>query len=130
MEGYSFKKYTNNNNKMWLCYLLHTPLGMPYATTYIGATVDLNRRLRQHNGEIAGGARSTSARQGEWEIAACVRGFLDQARACSFEARWKRLARGKKGVAAKIEVARSLIQAVKHGENQDLVLIHSSVMEI
>jgi putative endonuclease len=28
-------------------------------TTYIGVTNDLARRLRQHNGEIAGGARFT-----------------------------------------------------------------------
>ena len=113
---------------MWSCYLLHTPLGMPCVTTYIGATVDLDRRLRQHNGEITGGARSTSARKGEWVVAACVRGFLDQSSACSFEARWKRLARKKKGAAAKIEVARSLIQVAKHGENQELVVIISSIM--
>lgn len=29
------------------------------ARTYIGVTNDIARRLRQHNGEIAGGARST-----------------------------------------------------------------------
>ena len=28
-------------------------------STYIGATVDLNRRLRQHNKEIKGGAHAT-----------------------------------------------------------------------
>jgi putative endonuclease len=30
---------------------------------YTGITTDLNRRLRQHNGEIVGGARYTSARR-------------------------------------------------------------------
>lgn len=30
--------------------------------TYVGATVDLNRRLRQHNKEIKGGAHATSAK--------------------------------------------------------------------
>jgi predicted GIY-YIG superfamily endonuclease len=117
---------------MWSCYLLHTTVDVPYATTYIGSTVDLDRRLRQHNGEMAGGARSTAVRKGEWEVAACVRGFLDQGSACSFEARWKRLARRKKGAAAKIEVARSLISligAMKNGEeDQELVVIISSIM--
>lgn len=30
--------------------------------TYVGATVDLNRRLRQHNGEIKGGAHATTSK--------------------------------------------------------------------
>lgn len=30
---------------------------------YTGITTDLNRRLRQHNGELVGGARYTSARR-------------------------------------------------------------------
>lgn len=33
--------------------------------TYNGYTVNLERRLRQHNGELKGGARSTQGR--EWE---------------------------------------------------------------
>jgi predicted GIY-YIG superfamily endonuclease len=30
--------------------------------TYVGATVNLDHRLRQHNGEIKGGAKATSIR--------------------------------------------------------------------
>lgn len=32
-------------------------------TLYAGSTVDLPRRLRQHNGTIAGGARYTASRR-------------------------------------------------------------------
>lgn len=64
--------------------------------TYVGATVDLNRRLRQHNKEIKGGAHATGMKvsQGEtWTRAAHVSGFPDWKAALQFEWRWKQLSR-------------------------------------
>ena len=64
--------------------------------TYVGATIDLNRRLRQHNKEIKGGAHATSIKvqQGEiWTRAAHVSGFPDWQAALQFEWRWKQLSR-------------------------------------
>ena len=64
--------------------------------TYVGATVDLDRRLRQHNKEIKGGATATSIRvlKGEtWMRAAHVSGFPDWQSALQFEWRWKQLSR-------------------------------------
>jgi structure-specific endonuclease subunit SLX1 len=64
--------------------------------TYIGATVDLNRRLRQHNKELKGGAFATSAKvlKGDiWFRAAHVEGFPDWQSALQFEWRWKQLTR-------------------------------------
>lgn len=64
--------------------------------TYVGATVDLNRRLRQHNKEITGGAHATTYKvsQGEtWVRAAHVAGFPDWSAALQFEWRWKQLSR-------------------------------------
>ena len=64
--------------------------------TYVGATVDLERRLRQHNKEIKGGAHATSAKvlKGEsWTRAAHVAGFPDWTAALQFEWRWKQLSR-------------------------------------
>jgi structure-specific endonuclease subunit SLX1 len=64
--------------------------------TYVGATVDLDRRLRQHNQEIKGGARATGSKvaQGEiWTRAAHVAGFPDWPAALQFEWRWKQLSR-------------------------------------
>ena len=64
--------------------------------TYVGATVDLNRRLRQHNKEIKGGAHATGIKvaQGEtWTRAAHVSGFPDWQAALQFEWRWKHLSR-------------------------------------
>lgn len=64
--------------------------------TYVGATVDLDRRLRQHNKELAGGAVRTSIKikQGElWRRAMHVAGFPDWKAALQFEWRWKHLSR-------------------------------------
>ena len=64
--------------------------------TYVGATVDLIRRLRQHNKEIKGGAHATGIKvsQGEtWIIAAYVSGFPDWQSTLQFEWRWKHLSR-------------------------------------
>ena len=64
--------------------------------TYVGATVDLNRRLRQHNKEIKGGAHATSVKVGQGEIwtrAAHVSEFPSWQAALQFEWRWKQLTR-------------------------------------
>jgi structure-specific endonuclease subunit SLX1 len=64
--------------------------------TYVGATVDLDRRLRQHNKEIKGGAFATGSKveKGElWIRAAHVEGFPDWQAALQFEWRWKQLTR-------------------------------------
>jgi len=65
-------------------------------STYVGATVNLERRLRQHNKEIKGGAIATSAKiiKGEtWIRVAYVEGFPDWQAALQFEWRWKQLTR-------------------------------------
>lgn len=59
--------------------------------TYVGATVDLSRRLRQHNRVIKGGAKATAC--GTWERVCFVCGFPDWSSALQFEWRWKRLTR-------------------------------------
>ena len=59
--------------------------------TYIGATIDPVRRLRQHNCEIVGGARATRARvaNGEAWSLFCYVGPFDKIAALKFEWRWK-----------------------------------------
>ena len=77
---------------MSFVYLLESSNG----ATYIGATVDLDRRLRQHNKEISGGAHLTGMKvaKGEtWIRAAYVSGFPDWQAALQFEWRWKQLSR-------------------------------------
>jgi predicted GIY-YIG superfamily endonuclease len=65
-------------------------------STYVGATTDLDRRLRQHNKEIKGGAHATGMKvsKGEiWKRVCHVSGFPDWQAALQFEWRWKQLTR-------------------------------------
>jgi len=65
-------------------------------STYVGATVDLDRRLRQHNKIIKGGAHATSMKVNAgqiWERACYVEGFPDWQAALQFEWRWKKISR-------------------------------------
>lgn len=73
---------------MWSVYLLSNG-----TRTYVGSTTDPARRLRQHNGEIMGGARSTSGK-GPWHIVAYVSGFENRSVACRWERIVKCRARG------------------------------------
>ena len=77
---------------MSFVYLLHSTNN----ATYVGATVNLERRLRQHNKEIKGGAHATSIKvdQGEiWERACYIEGFPTWQAELQFEWRWKQLSR-------------------------------------
>ena len=47
------------SNKTWFTYLLECADG----TLYCGVTNDVLRRLKQHNGELAGGAKYTAVRR-------------------------------------------------------------------
>lgn len=84
----------DDDKKAWYCYFLYSSEGQ----TYIGATIDPDRRLRQHNGELSGGARATCIRvaQGQtWKRMCYVQGFPDKTSALQFEWRWKSLSRKK-----------------------------------
>jgi len=77
---------------MWYVYLLVSTNN----STYIGATINLEHRLRQHNGEIKGGAVATSikVKAGEvWKRVCHVSGFPSWPAALQFEWRWKQLSR-------------------------------------
>lgn len=65
-------------------------------STYVGATIDLERRLRQHNKEIKGGAIATRAKVSNgqiWVRVAHVENFPDWQSALQFEWRLKQLTR-------------------------------------
>jgi predicted GIY-YIG superfamily endonuclease len=83
----------------WYCYGLISEDGK---RTYIGATVDPDRRLQQHNGVKSGGAKATHGRT--WQRFALVAGFPTKIAALQFEWAWKFRARRRgHGIKARIE---------------------------
>ena len=55
------------------------------SATYVGYTTNPEHRLRQHNGEIKGGAKKTAFGGRQWKIAAVVYGFPNKKCALQFE---------------------------------------------
>ena len=75
----------------WCCYLLKCTYSN---VTYVGITNDLNRRLKQHNGVLSGGAKFTRGRS--WKVYAYLSGFENKSTAASME--WKIKHSGKTGI--------------------------------
>ncbi|ALD61945.1 putative GIY-YIG endonuclease [Mollivirus sibericum] len=93
--------------------------------TYVGCTNNLKKRLREHNGEITGGAKST--RGGSWKFMFYVTGFPSRETALSCEKRFHLLrtrdrARGLVTVLSKDRWPRSRGKADIIPSDFDLVL--------
>lgn len=72
--------------KVHAVYCFRKVSGAGRRKTYVGYTNNIGRRLHQHNGEIAGGAKAT--RGARWEYMFYVEGFPDRATALSCEKRF------------------------------------------
>jgi structure-specific endonuclease subunit SLX1 len=72
----------------YYCYILRSTDPLYNNVTYNGSTNNLKRRLRQHNGEIVGGARYTRSKR-PWEYYAVLEGFSDKVEALCCEWRIK-----------------------------------------
>lgn len=70
----------------WSVYLILST-NPPYKT-YVGVTTNFSRRLKQHNGELKGGAKASRAGR-PWVCACLIRGFHSKTEACEFESKWK-----------------------------------------
>ncbi len=79
-------KSTVWKENMWKVYVLTNE---EQSFTYVGATVDVDRRLRQHNSEITGGAKYTTSKSNTnhsfWKRVLFVEGFQSKIEALQFE---------------------------------------------
>lgn len=97
-------------------------------STYIGATVNLERRLRQHNKELVGGAQITSRKVNKgqsWTCYCYVEGFPNWQACLQFEWRWKQLSRKlslaplekrKSALSTLLSLERSTTKAIPYAE--------------
>lgn len=72
----------------YYCYIIKSTNPEHLNKTYNGSTNNLKRRLRQHNGEIKGGAKATQGK-GPWEYYVIFDGFDTHNEALSCEWRIK-----------------------------------------
>ncbi|MBL4898315.1 MAG: GIY-YIG nuclease family protein [Colwellia sp.] len=75
-------------NRTWYCYILKSINPLYTNRTYNGKTYDIKHRLRQHNGEITGGAKATSIIK-PLEAYCVIEGFEDERQALQCEWRIK-----------------------------------------
>ena len=92
------KSSPDSTHQRWVVYLLRCSDN----TIYTGITTDLARRVRQHNGELSGGARYTAARR-PVDVVWCSE-YLSRSDAQSREALIRRLDRmGKESLIEKFQ---------------------------
>lgn len=91
-----------------VCYVLKSSVSN---NIYIGYTINFSHRLRQHNGEISGGAKKTSKHR-PWYPICIIRGFYESSSALRFEARLQYATKKKR----KVTIFDSIYHLVNSGD--------------
>ncbi len=94
---------------------------------YIGYTIDFFHRLRQHNGEIVGGAKKTSKGR-PWKPICIILGFYEKSSALRFE---YRLQHPKKQIRTNIiSLLEHLVDLINHGDGSLKAIIPWPLLNI
>ena len=82
--------------------------------TYIGATNDFSRRIKQHNGILSGGAKATSGFQ--WSPIIHIVGFINRSQLLRFEWLWKHCIKSnERGIYRRINMLEYLLSKPEWG---------------
>jgi len=117
--------------KQYVCYIIESEVSN---RTYVGITNNLKRRLRQHQGELVGGAKYTRIGK-PWLLVAYVSGFQTHKQVLQFEWMLKRMPpksiRGIRGRAVKLAGLVRRLQWTKRAPLSKTVplVIHSANSE-
>lgn len=88
--------------------------------TYVGITNDLKKRIRQHSGELVGGAKSTSGK-GLWHYVCVISGFPTDTLARQFEWALHHCKPRRYGVIGRIKSLQELLAKAKWTSKADRV---------
>ena len=101
--------------KVWHLYILGSCNPDHKNSTYIGITNDIEKRLRQHNKEIKGGAKCTKSK-GPWQHILYMTGFSDKVSVMQAEWKLKNMSRLDKHYWGPVGRISSLKNALLHLE--------------
>jgi putative endonuclease len=88
----------------WFLYLIHNK-----NRCYIGISTDIERRLKQHNKIIPGGAKATSMFDGGWVLVAYLSGFNDRSSA----SRWEKIVKSRsRGLEKRLKSIKELSEGI------------------
>lgn len=108
----------------YMCYLIQSE-AEGSKSTYVGVTNNLTRRIKQHNGRLKGGAKSTM-RCRPWVYAAWVGPFETYRGALQFEYAWKHAApRRSHGLKARVNKLRTVLMRDRWTRNAVLASEHN-----
>ena len=109
-----------------MSYLVYLIASTTTRRTYVGMTNNFTRRLRQHNGELVGGAKYTSRHDSRpWKCVVTVQGFENKVDALRFEYAWKHEPPRKcHGVTARTKKMHSLLEKARWKDYNGPLTIH------
>ena len=117
--------------KNWYVYILQNNYEPHQNRTYCGYTNNLDKRLKQHNGIIKGGAKYTTAFGNKsWKFFIIIKGITDKKQALQLEWKIKHFKKNSNGLIGKANVINTILQSKKWKKINLHVLIDENFIDL